>query len=121
MSQNGQFSSMTDNPNAFLVGDWRVEADRNLLISPDGKMIRLPPKTMDVLCALVRRQGQVVAREDILNDVWRLGGAGDDSLNNAISSLRTAFGDNRKKPLYIETIPKRGYRLAAQVQSVATK
>lgn len=121
MTQNGQFLEMTNNPNAFLVGDWHVEADRNLLISPDGKTIRLPPKTMDVLCVLVRRQGQVVAREDILNHVWRLGGAGDDSLNNAISSLRTAFGDNRKKPLYIETIPKRGYRLAARVQNVTTK
>jgi len=121
MSQNGQFLEMTNHPSAFLVGDWHVEADRNLLISPDGKTIRLPPKTMDVLCVLVRRQGQVVAREDILNHVWRLGGAGDDSLNNAISSLRTAFGDNRKKPLYIETIPKRGYRLAARVQTISAE
>lgn len=109
---------MMDFPTEFLVGDWRIEADRNLLIGPEGEQIRLPPKTIDVLRLLVHRQGQVVGREDILRYVWQSGG-GDDSLNNAISSLRIAFGDNRKKSRYIETVPKRGYRLAAPVQLVS--
>ncbi len=102
---------------SFRVGDWRVEPSRHILTGPDGEEIRLAPKTIDVLCLLASRHGIVVSRDDILEQVWHTSGAGDDSLNNAISSLRATFGDDRKNPLYIETIPKRGYRLAASVRA----
>lgn len=107
---------MMDTVESFRVGDWCVEPSRHVLLAPSGETIRLAPKTIEVLCLLASRHGHVVARSDILDQVWHLSNAGDDSLNNAISSLRTTFRDDKKNPLYIETIPKRGYRLAAPVQ-----
>lgn len=112
---------MIDASKPFLVGDWRVEARRHVLIDQAGKATRLPPKTIDVLCLLASRQGEVIARSEILDEIWQSGNGGDDSLNNAISSLRTTFGDDRKNPFYIETIPKRGYRLAASVKNIEDK
>ena len=109
---------MIDTSMPYIVGDWRVEARRHILIDSTGETLRLPPKTIDVLCLLASRQGEVISRSEILDQIWQSGNGGDDSLNNAISSLRTAFGDDRKNPRYIETIPKRGYRLAAQVTNI---
>ena len=109
---------MIDVSGPFSVGAWRVEPQRHLLIDATGKSLRLPPKTIDVLCYLAAHQGEVVSRSALLDEIWSSGG-GDDSLNNAISSLRSTFGDDRKNPRYIETIPKRGYRLAATLHTQA--
>src|SRR5687767_7700598 len=96
----------------WQIGEWRVEPSVNE-IGRDGEAVRIEPKVMEVLAFLADRAGQVVSREELLSAVWPGAVVGDDTLSQAVIKLRKALRDPAKSPQYIETIPKRGYRLVA--------
>lgn len=73
---------------------------------------------MDVLCALAQGNGEVVSRADLIDIVWGLRFGGDESLSRAVSRLRKTFDQGGADDCYIETIPKRGYRLAQPVSGL---
>ena len=75
---------------------------------------------MSVLITLAERDGNVVTRDEIFNDVWGDVVVTDESLTRCISELRQALGDNRGQPKFVQTIPKVGYRLVEPVRSVAS-
>jgi DNA-binding winged helix-turn-helix (wHTH) protein/TolB-like protein/Tfp pilus assembly protein PilF len=98
----------------LLIGEWWV--DRSAAELRRGKeTARIEPKAMEVLLALAARAGAVVSREALLESVWPGAVVGDEALTQAIIKLRKALGDHPRAPTYIETIPKRGYRLIAPV------
>lgn len=72
----------------------------------------LPPKAVEVLLHLARSAGQLVTREDLLTGVWGAGKGSQDALGHAISQLRTALDEHPDNPHFIQTLPRRGYRLA---------
>ena len=94
------------------VGEWDVDVRGNAL-ARGKEVVRLEPKAIEVLAHLARHAGQVVGREELLAAVWPGVVVGDDALTQAIIKLRKALGDEAQSPRYIETIPKRGYRLVA--------
>ena len=96
----------------FIVGDWRVSADRNL-ITRGIKSHRLEPKCMQVLMTLASHANEVVSRDTLLETVWPRTCSGDEALTRCICHLRRNFNDDPQNPAYIETIPKKGYRLLA--------
>ena len=101
-------------PNVFHLGCWRVLRDQNRLecATPDGpRSERLEPKAMDVLCLLAANAGQTVTREEMLERVWRGRFVMEGALSRVILALRNSLGDDSRSPIYIETVPKRGYRL----------
>ena len=98
----------------LLIGEWRVEPALNQL-SAGARTAKLEPKAMTLLCYLAERAGQVVSREALLAALWPGVIVGDDSLTQAVIKLRKALGDTAESPSYIQTIPKRGYRLVAKV------
>jgi DNA-binding winged helix-turn-helix (wHTH) protein/Flp pilus assembly protein TadD len=102
------------------IGDWRIHADTNELRRGDN-VVRIEPKAMDVLVALVRAGGRVVTRDELLSAVWPGVVVGDEALTQAIIKLRRALGDDSRSPRYIETIPKRGYRLVTSAPSPARR
>jgi TolB-like protein/DNA-binding winged helix-turn-helix (wHTH) protein len=109
-------SNDTTMPDTSLrVGDWHLDPQANTLTRDGGDPVRLEPKAVEVLVFLARRAGDVVAREDLLATVWPGVVVGDDALTQAIIKLRKALGDDARRPHYIETISKRGYRLVATV------
>jgi TolB-like protein/DNA-binding winged helix-turn-helix (wHTH) protein/Tfp pilus assembly protein PilF len=69
----------------------------------------------EVLVHLAQRAGQVVSRDELLSAVWPGVVVGDDALTQAVIKLRKALGDDARRPEYIETLAKRGYRLIAPV------
>src|SRR5207249_5933442 len=77
-----------------------------------GRKIKLQVQPFQVLAVLLERPGEVVTREEFEKRLW----PGDTfvdfehSLNTAIKKLRQALGDDKKKPRFVETLPKRGYR-----------
>src|SRR5690606_12579298 len=75
-----------------------------------------PHQALQVLVVLVERQGVVVTRDVLFEQVWPDTMPTDDVLTQAITQLRKAFGDDREAPRYIETISKTGYRLLAPAQ-----
>lgn len=82
-------------------------------------VVRLEPKTMEVLVALARNSGRVVTREQLLEEVWPGVVVGDAALTQAVIKLRKALGDTAQAPTFIETIPKRGYRLLLPPEATA--
>jgi DNA-binding winged helix-turn-helix (wHTH) protein len=85
----------------------------------NGTLLKLPPQPFKLLALLASRSGQVVTRDEIQNQLW-----GSDTfidfeqgVNKCIKQIRTALGDNPDNPLYLETIPRRGYRFLAPVRT----
>jgi TolB-like protein/DNA-binding winged helix-turn-helix (wHTH) protein/Tfp pilus assembly protein PilF len=101
----------------FLLGDWTVDPARGRLTRGDEER-RIEPKAMTVLVCLAQQAGQVVSREALEEQAWAGVVVGYDSLASAIIKLRKALGDNAKNPAYIETVPKRGYRLVCPARAV---
>lgn len=109
---------MNSDPHSeFQLGDWHVTPLRGLISSPDGHR-RITPKAMDVLLCMAKRPGEVVDRETFQEEVWQGRVFSDDPLNKCIAELRRQLGDRSGARAYIETIPKRGYRLVAEVTPV---
>ena len=82
--------------------------------------MRLEPNYCQVLAVLATHAGNVVSKQQLIDAVWLDSYASDDTIARTISRLRTSLGDDPKHPRYIETLPKRGYRLCAAVQPVST-
>ena len=95
----------------FSLGEWLVQPQLNRLSRSGGDDIQLEPKMMDVLVCLARASGQVVSREALIDAVWPEVFISESVLTRAIAGLRRALGDDARRPRYIETISKRGYRL----------
>ena len=85
----------------------------------NGTLLKLPPQPFKLLALLASRSGQVVTRDEIQGQLW-----GNDTfidfeqgVNKCIKQIRTALSDNPDNPLYLETIPRRGYRFLAPVRT----
>lgn len=100
-----------------VVGDWTVEPDLGRLRRDDIE-IGLELRQMDVLMYLAGHRGEVVSADVLIGEVWKGTVVGDDAVYQCISKLREALGDDSRDPRYIETFPKRGYRLIAPVVSM---
>ncbi len=90
---------------------------RSAELRTNGTSVKLQPQPAKILALLVRRRGETVTRDEIIEEVW-----GSDTfvdyeggLNFAIRQIRSALGDDAERPLYVETVPKRGYRFVGPV------
>jgi len=104
----------------FHVADWYVDIDTNRIHCGEDN-IKLEDKVMTLLVYLARHQGKVLSREQLEADVWTDRVISYDALTSCITRLRKALGDDSRKPLFIETVPKKGYRLIAPVRWVDEK
>jgi DNA-binding winged helix-turn-helix (wHTH) protein/WD40 repeat protein len=102
-------------PSAFRLGEWFVEPMLNR-ITRDGQSVQLRPRAMDVLVFLAQKDGEVATKEQVIDAVWRTEFVTENALTHIISELRTELGDDARNPRYIENIPRRGYRLIAEVE-----
>ncbi|PHS17039.1 MAG: hypothetical protein COA86_10265 [Kangiella sp.] len=96
------------------MADWQVDPSSNLLIN-NGIEKKIEPKVMELLVFLAQNCQQVVSRDSLLDSVWEQVVL-DDALTNTIAQLRKALGDNQSPKRFIETIPKKGYRLIPNVE-----
>ncbi|MFN2442913.1 MAG: FHA domain-containing protein [Thermoanaerobaculia bacterium] len=80
--------------------------------------VHLTPTNFELLRCLVSRPGELLAKERLLEEVWLGASVGEGSLSRAIATVRQALGDASRKPRYIATVPKRGYRFIAPVEEV---
>ena len=84
----------------------------------NGRVVRLKPQPFKLLELLVSRAGEVVTREEIRDALWGADTFVDfeQGVNSAIKQVREALNEDAERPLYIETVPKRGYRFTAPVE-----
>ncbi|HYW42479.1 MAG TPA: transcriptional regulator [Bryobacteraceae bacterium] len=91
-------------------GPFRYDAGQRVLLR-DGEVVALVPKAVDTLHALLERRGQIVEKAELMKMVWPDTTVEEIGLARNISLLRKALGDDNET--YIETVPRRGYRVAA--------
>ena len=102
----------------FRLGDVEVHPASGELRGRRG-VERIRPLLMDLLLRLAAEPGEVVRRETLLQDVWPRRMVNDEVLSRAVAELRTALGDDARDARYVETLPKIGYRLVAEVVPLA--
>lgn len=85
------------------------------LIIVDGKELPLDPKLLDLLLLFCRQADRIISRQEILDSVWAGSVVTDNAVNKLVANLRKELGDDPKNPKYIQTVPKRGYRLICPV------
>jgi Tol biopolymer transport system component len=83
------------------------------LIERDGASVKLEPRAMDLLVYFTNTAGRVVSTDELIKHVWHDRVFDDARVYKTINQLRKALGDQSQAPKFIETIPKRGYRLVA--------
>ena len=103
---------------AVRIGAWK--ADPNLdELSCDGRMVKLEPRAMRLLLYLAANRNRVVALSEMLDEIWPNVVVTSQSVYSTIAQLRQILGDSAESPIYIATVPRRGYRLIAEVAEVA--
>lgn len=107
-------NDVAESPDAFRLADWQVLPRLNLLVR-EGSEVRLEPRVMDLLVYLARRAGEVVSKDEIVDAVWQGQFISDSALTRAVADLRKSLGDDARRPRFLATITKRGYRLVAPV------
>jgi TolB-like protein/DNA-binding winged helix-turn-helix (wHTH) protein len=104
-----------DRRELYEFGPFRLEpAERKLLRG--NELVVLMPKAFDTLVLLVRNNGHLLEKDELIRALWPNSFVEEGNLTNNISLLRKALGDD---PAYIETVPKRGYRFVGAVQRLS--
>ncbi|HYT68711.1 MAG TPA: winged helix-turn-helix domain-containing protein [Vicinamibacterales bacterium] len=105
----------------FRFGRFEVDVEAAEL-RRDGRHVKLQPQPFKLLLLVVRRAGAVVTRDEIRTELWPDGTFVDfdQAVNFAIKQIRDALGDSAEQSLYIQTVPKRGYRFIAPVEPLAS-
>jgi DNA-binding winged helix-turn-helix (wHTH) protein len=98
----------------FFVGEWRVSPGQNQ-VERKGRQVQLQHLSMGVLLYLAERPGKVITYDELLDALWPGRIVGDNSVHQRIADLRRKMPNGEK---FIETIPKKGYRLIAEVRPV---
>ncbi len=94
----------------FTLVQWTVIPRQGVLRDGAGER-RIEPKLMEVLVYLAEHAGDVVTRDELLDNVWSGMVVGDEALSRVVSLLRSHLDDDPRQPIFIQTIPRRGYRL----------
>lgn len=101
----------------YKFGPFILNTREHLLLR-DGKRLSITPKAFETLEVLVSSQGGLVARRDLLDKVWPHAPVEEVVLAKNISTLRRILGQSTSGEEYIQTVPKRGYRFIAPVETV---
>jgi DNA-binding winged helix-turn-helix (wHTH) protein len=99
----------------FEFGAFRLDPLERLLLR-GSDLVPLTPKAFELLLALVERHGHLVEKSQLMKLVWPDSFVEETNLSHHISILRSILGEKTKADLFIETVPRRGYRFVAPVR-----
>ncbi|HSB12550.1 MAG TPA: winged helix-turn-helix domain-containing protein [Blastocatellia bacterium] len=104
----------------YRFGDFTLNSDQRTLLRK-GRPRPLAPKVFDTLLILVEKNGRLVGKDELMSRLWPDTFVEDANLTFNIQQLRKALGDKARKPVYIETVTRRGYRFIAPVEEVLSE
>jgi DNA-binding winged helix-turn-helix (wHTH) protein len=104
----------------YAFGPFELDALSRRL-ERQGEPVAVPDRHIDILLLLVARAGQVISKDALVEAAWKGVAVTDNSLEQAISSLRRVLGQMPAAPAYIETLARRGYRFSAPVTRAARR
>jgi DNA-binding winged helix-turn-helix (wHTH) protein len=101
-------------------GTFQLDTQAGQLLK-NGRVVRLKPQPLRLLQLLLSRPGDLVTRDEIRDVLWGTETFVDfeQGMNTAVRQIREALGDDAETPIFVETVPKRGYRFIAPVDSGA--
>lgn len=102
---------------SFAVGDWLVEPELNR-ISWESQTTVLRPQVMELLVYLAEQKGRVVSADELLDNLWAGKIVSGSTVYNCVAELRHALANGETAKPYVETVPKKGYRLLAPVSGL---
>jgi DNA-binding winged helix-turn-helix (wHTH) protein len=107
-----------DTPRRYRFGEYELDTDAGEL-RRHASRLKLQPQPFKLLVLLVRRAGSLVTREEIRHELWTDGTFVDfeQAVNFCIKQIRDVLRDQADRPLYVQTVPKRGYRFIAPVET----
>jgi DNA-binding winged helix-turn-helix (wHTH) protein len=110
-------SSQTKNYLHF--GSFHLDVEGRELFK-DGLRIRVQSKVIEALLILVEHPGQIISRQILRTRLWPSDTQinYDANVNTTVNKLRHVLGDSHDRPVYVETIPRRGYTFIANAEFV---
>lgn len=100
----------------FRFGSFRLDP-RNRMLLHNGIRVQLTPRMFDVLLYLVERAGSVISHDELLDRLWANVFVTNAVLVQNIAALRRTLGRGQDRTKFIETVPKRGYRFVAPIET----
>ena len=107
------------NKTMIRIGEWTLNPASGE-ISRNSETSRLDERALRLLLCLVEHANEIVSIDDLLSNVWPDEVVSQDSVYQAVTSLRRLLGDDPKQPTYIATVPRMGYRMIAKVSPIET-
>ena len=101
----------------FEFGSFQLDVGERVLRRGE-EVVQLTPKVFDLLIVMVENPGRLLEKEDLLKSLWPDTFVEEANLSVHVSALRKALGESPTESLYIETVPKRGYRFLAAVREL---
>jgi TolB-like protein/DNA-binding winged helix-turn-helix (wHTH) protein/Tfp pilus assembly protein PilF len=114
---NNAESTMPTPPPEFEFGGFRLVAAERRLYRGDGSRVELSPRLFDALLHFVERPGQLLDKDSLLATLWPGLVVEDNNLNQLVSALRRALGDEAQGSRFIQTVPRRGFRFVGAVSA----
>jgi DNA-binding winged helix-turn-helix (wHTH) protein/TolB-like protein len=107
------------NPQRFRFGAFTFDP-ATLELFNDGEPLKVPTKPLSLLSALLERPGEMLTRDQLRQRLWPADTFVDfdSNLNAAMRKLREVLGDSATAPIFIETLPRRGYRFVGRLEPV---
>lgn len=105
----------TETQSTYIFGEFRLAPAQRQLQGADGRNIVLRGKVFDLLWYLIRHKGRLIDKSELLEALWPDTVVEENNLNQAVSALRQALGDDAKTPRYIATVKGRGYQFVGDV------
>jgi serine/threonine-protein kinase len=103
----------------YEFGEFRVDAAKRTLTNRENRLIPLTHKAFDTLLYLLRNNGRVLDKQELMNAVWPDTIVEENNLNQSISALRRVLGEGRGEHRFIQTLPGRGYRFIAEIRTTS--
>lgn len=100
----------------ILFGDFEIDVAKRRLLK-GAEIVGLNSKTFDLLLTLAENHGQILSKDELLDKVWAGQFVEENNLTVHISALRKIFGEKKGEPQFILTVPGKGYKFIADVQS----
>src|SRR5688572_23399432 len=98
----------------YKFREFRLDLGETELLR-DGKQIAITPKAFHLLRILVQNHGSVVKKDKLISEIWKDSFVEEGNLAFTARMLRKALDDDAKHPVFIETVPRKGYRFIADV------
>ena len=99
----------------YEFGDFRLDTQEKTLTRADDAPVALTPKVFEMLLLFVRQPNRLIEKDELMEQIWAGSFVEESNLTFNIRQLRKALGDDAQNPVYIKTVPRRGYRFIAPV------